>query len=255
MMINQKVEQEIHKRHLYITQSVFDLCELYNIRCFLVGGSLLGAVKVGSILPGDKDVDIGMLREDYERFIALESELPDDLCLLEASRTVDYNWLFAKIYQKGTRLKQKDSSFWYDNIGIYVDIIPYDCVSATKIKRELEYKKAKLIKWSLLLKEKPLGSGLEYKIASIIGKVQSRESMIRYFSERKRKTSVVQNIVGGTNKDWFTMQEIENLQKVSLSDHIFEAPFYRRYLNLNYPGWEFQNMSRSELNKYEVEFE
>ena len=140
MLIDQKAEQEIHKRQLYITQAVFDLCERHHIQCFLVGGSLLGAVKEQGVLKGDKDVDIGMLREDYERFCKMTSELPDDLCFCEARSDDSYNWLFAKVYQKGTKLIPKEVPMFGPATGIYVDINPYDYVSEDEEKRKAEFK-------------------------------------------------------------------------------------------------------------------
>lgn len=255
MIIDQKAEQEIHKRQLYITQAVFDLCKKHNIQCFLVGGSLLGAVKELSILKGDKDVDIGMLREDYERFCKVASELPDDLSFLEARTNASYNWLFAKVYQKGTKLIPKDTPLFGPSTGIYVDINPYDYVSEDEKKRKAEFKQAKLKKWFMLLKGKPAKKNLRLVLMSILGKTQSREKLIKYFSGGQQKTGIVQNIVGGTEKDWFTVEEVADLQMVNMGGSSFPAPIYTRYLDTNYPGWQEKDMSRTELDEFEVEYE
>lgn len=255
MLIDQKAEKEIHKRQLYITQSVFDLCEKHGIRCFLVGGSLLGAVKEQAILKGDKDVDIGMLREDYERFCKVSSELPDDLAFLEARTDHNYNWLFAKVYQKGTKLIPKETPLFGPTTGIYVDINPYDYVSEDEEKRKAEYKQAKLKKWFMLLKGKPAKKDLRLTLMSLLGKVQCRDKLIQHFSGRHQKTGILQNIVGGTEKDWFTVEEVSNLQMVTMNDHAFYAPAYTRYLDANYPSWQEKDMSRTELDEYEVEYE
>lgn len=255
MIIDQKAEQEIHKRQLYITQAVFDLCKNHDIRCFLVGGSLLGAVKEQGILKGDKDVDIGMLREDYERFCKVASELPDDLSFLEARTNASYNWLFAKVYQEGTRLIPKDTPLFGPATGIYVDINPYDYVSEDEDKRKAEFKQAKLKKWFMLLKEKPAKKDSRLTLMSILGKTQSREKLIEYFSRGQQKTGIVQNIAGGTEKDWFTVEEVADLQMVNMGESSFPAPGYTRYLDDNYPGWQEKNMSRTELDEFEVEYE
>lgn len=103
-MVTKENEKEIRKRQLHITEEIFRFCQEKNIRCFLTGGSLLGAIKLHQIIPGDKDVDIGMLREDYEKFLAVSHELPKDLEIIEARKSASYNWLFAKVFQKGTQL-------------------------------------------------------------------------------------------------------------------------------------------------------
>lgn len=255
MIIDQKAEQEIHRRQLYITKAVFDLCKKHNIRCFMVGGSLLGAVKEKSILKGDKDVDIGMLREDYEKFYQIASELARDLTFLEARSDPNYNWLFAKVYQRGTRLIPKETPLFGSATGIYVDIIPYDYVSEDEDKRKVEYNLAKLKKWFMLLKRKPSKSNVKLKLMSILGKIQSRDKLVQFFADGQKKTSMVQNIVGGTEQDWFKLDEVMNLQPVEMNGSTFRAPVYKRYLDFNYPGWQERNMDRSELDEYEVEYE
>ena len=255
MTIDQKVEQEIHKRQLYITQAVFDLCAKHDIRCFLVGGSLLGAVKEQQILKGDKDVDIGMPREDYEKFCMVVSELPDDLSFLDARTDSSYNWLFAKVYQKGTKLKHKATRVLGPGTGIYVDITPYDYVSEDEKTRLFEYKKAKLKKWFMLLKGKSTGNNIKLKLIKLLGVTQNREKLINYFANGQKKTGIVQNIVGGTEKDWFTVEEILELLPLKMNGNVFLAPVWNRYLDTNYPGWQEKSMDRSELNEYEVEYE
>ena len=255
MVITQKAEQEIHNRQLYITKAVFDLCDRHNIRCFLVGGSLLGAVKQQGVLKGDKDIDIGMLRDDYEKFVKIASGLPEDLCFLEARNNPSYNWLFAKVYQKGTKLVPKDKPLFGPVTGIYVDINPYDYVSENEAKRNIELKNAKLKKWFMLLKEKPAENNIRLRFMSIIGKTQTRDRIIDFFSRGHKKTRVVQNIVGGTVKDRFTTDEIADLQVINMNGLTFNSPVYNRYLDSNYPGWQTKDMSRTELDKYEVYYE
>ncbi len=255
MVIDQKAEQEIHRRQLYITQAVFDLCKKYGIRCFLVGGSLLGAVKEQQILKGDKDVDIGMIREDYEKFCKVAGELPAELYFLDARTDSFYNWLFAKVYQKGTKLKPKSTHVFGPSTGIYVDINPYDYVSEDQKTRLSEYKKAKLKKWFMLLKGKSTGNSIKLKLIKLLGLTQSREKLINYFANGQEKTGIVQNIVGGTEKDWFTVEEISKLMLVKLNGYDFPAPVWDRYLETNYPGWKMKDMGRSELDEFEVEFE
>lgn len=73
------------------------ICKKHNIKYFLGGGSLLGAVRHKGFIPWDDDADVMMLRKDYDRFLSvLPNELP--------------NYLFAQ-----TQKNEKDAIFLLQN--------------------------------------------------------------------------------------------------------------------------------------------
>lgn len=63
---------------LEVLRVVDEICSKYNIRYFADWGTLLGAVRHGGFIPWDDDLDIVMMREDYNRFLELSGEaLPE----------------------------------------------------------------------------------------------------------------------------------------------------------------------------------
>jgi len=56
---------------LAMMEKIHDAFSKNNIKYFVDGGSLLGAVRDGGIIPYDDDIDIGVLDRDFERVIPL----------------------------------------------------------------------------------------------------------------------------------------------------------------------------------------
>ena len=79
---------------LQILAEIDRICKKYNIRYFAEWGTLIGAVRHGGFVSWDDDLDIGMLREDYERFKEVaKDELPGEFAIHDYA-TKENHWLF-----------------------------------------------------------------------------------------------------------------------------------------------------------------
>lgn len=130
-----------HQAILYeILYSLDDFCKKHSIRYFLVGGSLLGAIRHGGIIPWDDDIDVGMARPEYERFIHLfQKELPEGYELLSPELTKDYYCPFVKLAKRGTLQVEPTLIVPKEGIGINIDIFPQDGLPGETQEDALQY--------------------------------------------------------------------------------------------------------------------
>ena len=74
--------KRIQEKECYILESIVSICERNCIEYFLIGGTCLGAVRHNGFIPWDDDIDIGMTRENYDKFLSIAKEqLPSNLYL------------------------------------------------------------------------------------------------------------------------------------------------------------------------------
>jgi lipopolysaccharide cholinephosphotransferase len=110
---------------------IFDyLCNKHGIQYFLVGGSLLGAIRHQGFIPWDDDFDLGMTRENYEKFLDMSvPELPKDIFFQTPETDIHY----PSCVMVEAKLKDKYSSYtprtWEDpkfHLGLQLDLFVYD---------------------------------------------------------------------------------------------------------------------------------
>ena len=123
-------------------------CTENNLRYYMLGGSMLGAIRHGGFIPWDDDIDVGMPRKDYERFLELTEGKIVDHYTSESyhSGNKDYVFPFAKLYDTGTTLIE--SKRIPVKRGVYMDIFPLDGASFDE-RYQKAYRKFRL--WKNLL--------------------------------------------------------------------------------------------------------
>jgi len=115
--------------------AVDEIFTKHNIVYWLDGGTLLGAHRHAGFIPWDDDVDIGVLRKDFDRVQeVLEHELPAALSLQSNTVDASYNHDFIKVRDKTTTNKSSQD-FKYVEKGLFIDIFPFDYVPRSSVLR------------------------------------------------------------------------------------------------------------------------
>ncbi|HFI0234127.1 TPA: phosphorylcholine transferase LicD, partial [Streptococcus suis] len=132
--------EKLHKIDLEIVKSVIEVFEKYDLKYFMLGGTMLGAIRHRGFIPWDDDIDLGMPRKDYETFLEIaEKELPDYLQVVNYKNTPSYQYYITRIQDKNVKVIEErignDSKFTYASI----DIFPIDGTPNNKLLRKLYF--------------------------------------------------------------------------------------------------------------------
>lgn len=123
---------------LELVDDIDKVCRANNLQYFLIGGSMLGAVRHKGMIPWDDDIDIGMPREDYEKFKGIASEkLAPHHRFIYNQIDAEYHYFFGKVYHQNTTLiEYKDPAY---PGGVFVDIFPLDGLPKNKLLLDMQY--------------------------------------------------------------------------------------------------------------------
>ena len=107
-----------------------DYCDRHQLRYYLVGGTLLGAVRHQGFIPWDDDIDVGMPRKDYERFLELVKREPvnDHLVAISGEDGTLSN-PYCELIHTGTHLERNSSQYIREKcqiLHLFLDIFPQD---------------------------------------------------------------------------------------------------------------------------------
>ena len=207
--------REIQQMELGIMEYIHEVCNKIGVKYFLAYGSLIGAVRHQGFIPWDDDMDICMLRDDYEKLqdylIANPSERYQ---VMSYKNNRNYVYPFMKVRDNQTYLIEEDVRI-DSNMGIYVDIFPVDGYEDDQAFKD---------KMTTIIKKRQLSC---YTFKGITNKNSFINSLIRY-------ASVIAFYFTDTNKYVKQIDELAKTRKVE----DYELVDYLIYKDMNKPVWK-----------------
>ena len=106
-----------------------NVCAEYDLEWWVDGGTLLGTVRDGHIIPWDDDIDVTMPRKDYDVLLKIAEQTPQifgESYFFQTARTDKYFEVHAKLRDKSTTALTEREYQGSHNKGMFLDIFPLD---------------------------------------------------------------------------------------------------------------------------------
>ena len=151
-----KTLRKLQLCELEILKDFVKICEENNLKYFGFAGTAIGAIRHGGFIPWDDDIDMGILREDYEKLREIiQRDYADKYTFVDAHTYNDYANMNAHIVLNGTKFTESTAKNCKYPQGIFLDIFPFDHAPADEVTREKFVRKVWLASKFLIVKHTP----------------------------------------------------------------------------------------------------
>ena len=121
--------RKVQLLELKVLKEIKRVCKKHDIKYFLTGGTLIGAARHKGFVPWDDDIDIAMMRTEYDRFLEIAPrELGPEYTLNCIQHDKKLGIFLSKVVLKGTNYRSVQQPATIGDCGFWVDVIPYDHV-------------------------------------------------------------------------------------------------------------------------------
>ena len=108
---------------------LLEVCNKYNLKIWAEGGTLLGAVREGGFIPWDDDIDVAMLRDDYDKLLNISQTEFTSPYFFQSGYSDEFPCGFSKLRKDGTAAILPSEIYKSFHQGIFIDIFCYDAIA------------------------------------------------------------------------------------------------------------------------------
>ena len=176
--------EDVKKVQLDLLSKLLDVCAKNNLKIYPIYGTLLGLVRDGGYIKGDDDIDVALMRDDYDKLLSLQNQFTDKYFLQTGANDDCFFGGYARL--RNTQTTAIIPPNWWKNCceGIGIDIFPLDYASRDKKKEAARLRKIRF--YQRLLYADSYGffanfmdmSLLKWKFYKYLGKLFGRKKML-----------------------------------------------------------------------------
>lgn len=258
---------------LQIAKEFRRVCNILKLNYFLDSGTLLGAVRHKGFIPWDDDLDVGMLRKDYEEFLVKAPSILSDKFFLQTWYSdKKYGLAFAKLRMRNTVYIEEASTTTGAETGFYIDIFPYDVYPTSKRENRWQKRRYELYRRAIMVKTGYTpwimnASGIDVTIKKIgylpiklYSKLNSRAYLIEKYEKMCTKyngvrTGYLFEQAGASNYGrWVIPEEcLSSFVLLPFEDELFLCPEkYDEYLKAVYGNYMQLPPEDKRINRHRI---
>lgn len=231
-----------------LLQRYVEICDKHQLRYFLMGGTLLGAVRHHGFIPWDDDIDVAMPVNDLIKFLKLENELPENIVIQSEDNDTKYPFIFVKLCDRSHPFLTKNS---YGPKGLYIDIFPL--IPAQKantwvyflfhIISVINYLLQVKAGWTQWIPYKRLTARIGYRLLSCFPPIylkRFRRLLIQLISDPRCDQGTLCSPGGAyqAEKEFYPVEWFEETEKMKFEGRYFDVPIgWEPYLQRNYGNY------------------
>lgn len=244
--------KQLHEAELKVLKVLIEVCDKLKLPYFAVFGTALGVVRHKGFIPWDDDIDVGMLRRDFTRFVReAPALLPEGYILQYRDTDPKYCLLHAKLVDENTAFFEPGTENATDgHHGVFVDIFPWDYFPTKGLSAQI-FKMKKRFYQNLMCID-PVASywqrkGLKHKVYALLQPFvnllyPNRQTLARKFDAVLEKLPAIPTIGCHDTKtrynstEWFTavktmpFEHMEISVPVGIHEHL--TAYFGDYMQL-----------------------